>query len=228
METNRTQLLLGEEALLKLENAKILIIGLGGVGGICAEALVRTGIKNLTIIDKDFIEKSNVNRQIIALSSTLNKNKTEVLKHRLLDINPKANVNAVNMFYLKETAGNVNFSEFDYIIDAIDTVSAKIEIVVNAKANNVPVISCMGTGGKSEISCLKIADIYSTSVCPLAKVMRRELKKRGIDSLKVVYSSEEYSKENVKFSKKTPCSTMFVPSAAGLMLASEVVKDLLK
>ncbi len=227
MEINRTELLLGKNSVLKLNNANVCLIGLGGVGGIIAEALVRSGVGNITLIDKDVVEPSNINRQIIALNSTIGQHKADALKNRLLDINPNLNVRALKIFYLPETADEIDFTAFDYVIDAVDTVAAKIEIVLRAKNAGVKVISCMGTGGKTDITALRVSDIYSTSICPLAKVLRRELKKRGVEGLKVVYSTEVQDEDN-KFSKENPCSTMFVPSSAGLLIASEVVKDLLK
>lgn len=224
---NRTELLFGESGVLALKNAHVCVIGLGGVGGITAEALVRSGVGSITLIDKDTVESSNKNRQIIALNSCIGTFKADALKNRLLDINESLNVTAHKTFYLPDTADQIDFSLFDYVIDAVDTITAKIEIVVRAKATGVKVISCMGTGGKSNPLELKVADIYSTSVCPLAKVMRKELKNRGIESLKVVYSTETLEKEN-KFSKTNPCSTMFVPATAGLIMANEVIKDLVK
>lgn len=233
---NRTKLLIGEEALLKLQKSKVIVFGIGGVGGFTAEALVRSGIGNITLVDNDKIEESNLNRQIIATKDSLGKEKTQVALQRLLSINPKANVTAINTFYLPQNAEEIDFSEFDYVIDAVDTVTAKLEIIKRAKAQNVPVISCMGTGRKTDITRLKVDLVSKTSGCPLAKVMRKELKSLGIIDVKVVYSDEERVERKdspsledcVKQSgRPAPASMIFVPAAAGLMLAKEVVFDII-
>ena len=243
---SRTELLLGREALDRLENAHVAIFGIGGVGGYVAEALVRSGIGTFTLVDDDKICLTNLNRQIIATRQTIGKYKTEVMKDRILSINPQAQVNVHNCFFLPENAADFDFASYDYVVDAVDTVTAKIQIIMQAKEAGVPVISCMGVGNKLNPTDLCIADIYKTSICPLAKVMRRELKKRCVKKLKVLYSKEEAMKpiEDTENSCRTHCvcppgtqrtctirraipgSTSFVPSAAGLIIASEVVKDL--
>lgn len=219
---SRTKLLIGDEAFLKLNKKHVAIFGVGGVGSYVTEALARCGIGYLSIVDKDVVDETNINRQLIALCSTVGKPKTEVAKDRILDINPNAKVDASSVFYNKDTAPTFNFSKFDYVIDAIDTVTSKLLIIENAKKAGVPVISCMGTGGKLNPSLLEVTDIKKTHTCPLAKVMRRELKNREIYNLKVVYSPEQ----PVKSEDVIP-SISFVPSSAGLLIASEVVKDLL-
>ena len=245
-EFSRTELLLGETSMLKLYRSRVIIFGVGGVGGYVAEGLARSGIGQIDIVDNDTVALSNINRQIIALHSTLGRDKVDVVKERLLDINPSIIVTPHKCFYLPETADRFNFSEYDYVIDAIDTVTGKIQIIMQAEEAGVPVISSMGCGNKLDPTKLKVADIYSTSVCPLAKVMRRELKKRGIKKLKVVYSEEPALKpgeaeadanaletpsdshqEHAGRKKAVPGSTAFVPSTAGLIIASEVVKDLI-
>ena len=234
----RTSLLLGGGGIDKLRNAKVAVFGVGGVGGYVIEALVRSGVGSLVIVDSDTVCESNLNRQIIALKSTIGKYKVDVMKERILDINPNANVDARRCFYLPETASEFDFSEYDYVVDAVDTVTAKLEIIMQAKKNNVPVISCMGAGNKLDPTKLQIADIYKTSMCPLAKVMRYECKKRGIKKLKVLYSTETPIKpiidnsdtqvqNDTTFKKAIPGSTAFVPSVAGLIIASEVIKDLI-
>lgn len=217
----RTGLLLGEEAVEKLNNSKVLIFGVGGVGGYVAEALVRSGIGSFTLVDKDSVSESNINRQIIALHSTVGRDKVDVLKERMLDINPDVLVDARKCFFLPENAHEFDFTQYDYVIDAVDTVTAKLQIIVQAKEAGVPVISAMGAGNKVCPERFEVADIYKTEVCPLAKVMRRELKKRGIKKLKVVYSKEE-----PVYKGRTPGSIAFAPSVAGLIMAAEVVKDL--
>lgn len=219
---SRTKLLIGDEAFLKLKNKHVAIFGIGGVGSYITEALARCGINNLTIVDKDVVDSTNINRQLIALCSTIGKPKTQVAKERILDINPQAKVDALSVFYNVDTASLFDFSKFDYVVDAIDTVTSKLLIIENAKKAGVPVISCMGTGGKLNPSLFEVTDIKKTHTCPLAKVMRRELKERGIISLKVVYSPEQ----PVKSENVIP-SISFVPSSAGLLIASEVVKDLI-
>ena len=220
---SRTALILGEEALIKLNNAKVAVFGVGGVGSFVCEALARAGIGNLTLIDGDVVAESNINRQLIALHSTLGKPKAEVMKARIADINPEAKVTAINEFYTKENADIINLSDFDYVVDAIDMVTSKLLLIKSCHDPGVPIISSMGAGNKLDGSRFEVADIYSTSVCPLAKVMRRECKALGIKKLKVVYSKEEA----IKTGHTTVGSVSFVPSAAGLIIAGEVIKDLL-
>ena len=217
----RTSLLVGEEAISKLNNSKVLIFGVGGVGGYVAEALARTGVGSITIVDKDMVSESNINRQIIALHSTVGRDKVDVLKERMLDINPDIQVDAKKCFFLPDNAHEFDFAQYDYIVDAVDTVTAKLQIIVQAKEAEVPVISAMGAGNKVHPEMFEIADIYKTEMCPLAKVMRRELKNRGIKKLKVVYS-----KEKPVYKGDVPGSIAFSPSVAGLLMASEVVRDL--
>ena len=217
----RTSLLVGEEAISKLNNSKVLIFGVGGVGGYVAEVLARTGVGSITIVDKDTVSESNINRQIIALHSTVGRDKVDVLKERMLDINPDLDVDARKCFFLPDNASEFDFSQYDYIVDAVDTVTAKLQIIVQAKEAGVPVISAMGAGNKVHPEMFEIADIYKTEMCPLAKVMRRELKERGIKKLKVVYS-----KEKPVYKGDVPGSIAFSPSVAGLLMASEVIRDL--
>jgi tRNA A37 threonylcarbamoyladenosine dehydratase len=230
----RTQLLIGEDNLKKLKTAHVAVFGLGGVGGITCEALVRSGVGNITIIDNDNVDITNINRQIIATSKTVGLPKTQALKDRLLDINPSLNLNAINTFYLPENADNIDMSNYDYVIDAVDTVSAKLEIIKRAKSLGIPVISCMGTGGKLDASKLKVSVIEKTSGCPLARVMRKELKDLGISNVKVVFSEEKVVSQTADQTqlksdgKRAPASMIFVPSVAGLLLAKEVVFDLIK
>lgn len=232
-EFSRTELIIGEEAVKKLQNSKVLLFGVGGVGGYIAEALARSGVGHITMVDNDTVSLTNINRQIIALHSTIGRYKTEVMKERILDINPEADVQIHQCFYLPENADDFDFSEYDYIIDAIDTVTAKIDIIVRAKEKGIPVISAMGAGNKLNPAGFEVTDIYKTSICPLARVMRRELKNRGIKDLKVVYSIEA-PKTPVKESDETtskravPGSISYAPGIAGLMLAGEVIRDLLK
>lgn len=226
---SRTELLLGTEGVLRLKNARVAVFGVGGVGGFAVEALARAGIGTLDLIDKDDISVSNINRQIVATHSTIGKLKTDVAKDRILDINPNAVVNTFHTFYLPETADMFDFTQYDYIIDAIDTVTGKIQLIMEADKTGTPIISSMGAGNKLDASAFKVADIYKTNVCPLAKVMRRELKKRGIKKLKVVYSEEQPLKINAEtqdIRKAVPGSVSFVPSVAGLILAGEVIKDI--
>lgn len=240
---SRTELLLGSEALDKLEGKRVAIFGVGGVGGYVCEALVRSGIGEFDICDDDDVALSNINRQIIATNSTIGRPKVEVMKERMLDINPDVKVNVHQCFFLPENADTFPFEEYDYIVDAVDTVTAKLEIIMRAKEKGIPVISSMGAGNKLDPTRFQVADIYKTSVDPLAKVMRRELKKRGVKKLKVVYSTEEpiaanaSEKANADESlaevpahprRSTPGSISFVPSVVGLIIASEVVKDLIK
>lgn len=236
----RTELLLGEEAINKLQNARVAIFGIGGVGGYVVEALARSGIKEFDLIDNDTVCESNINRQIIATYKTIGMNKVDVMKERILDINPNAIIHTYTCFYLPENASDFEFDKYSYIVDAIDTVTAKIDLVLKAQEFNVPIISSMGTGNKLNPTMLQVSDIYKTNVCPLAKVMRRELKKRNVKKLKVVYSEEEPIKiseemlskyqtntnDNPTSRRSIPGSTAFVPPVAGLIIASEVVKDL--
>ena len=221
----RTQSLIGEEALRKLNSSHIAVFGIGGVGGYVVEALARSGVGTLTLIDNDTIKESNVNRQVIALHSTIGEMKTEAFRKRLLDINPDIKINVINLFFLPETREMIDFSIFDYVVDAIDTVSGKIAIAEECNKSGTPLISSMGTGNKLDPTAFEISDIYKTSVCPLARVMRYELKKRGIKKLKVLYSKETPQKND---SIRTPSSISFVPSVAGFIIAGEVIKDLIK
>ena len=238
---SRTQLLFGKEAMEKLSGSHVAVFGIGGVGGYTVEALVRSGIGAIDLIDDDKVCLTNLNRQIIATRSTIGKYKVDVMKERILDINPKVEVNVHKCFYLPETKDEFDFSQYSYVVDAVDTVTAKIQLVMETKEAGVPIISSMGAGNK-------LADIYKTSVCPLAKVMRRELKKRGVKKLKVVYSKEQPTRpiEDMSISCRTNCicppgaahkcterrdipgSTAFVPSVVGLIIAGEVIKDLAK
>lgn len=218
-EFRRTEMLLG--SIDKLKNAHVAVFGVGGVGGYAVEALVRSSVGEITVVDKDVVSLSNINRQIIALHSTVGMPKVDVIKARAIDINPSVKINTYEMFFLPETSSTFDFSKFDYVVDCVDTVAAKIEIVAKASAAGVPVISAMGAGNKLDPTAFEVADIYSTSVCPLCRVMRKELKSRGIDSLKVVYSKEEPIKTD------GVGSVAFVPSAMGLVIAGEVIKDLL-
>ncbi len=244
----RTEMLLGSEALDTLSGKRVAIFGVGGVGGYVCEALVRCCIGEFDIIDNDNVAESNLNRQIIALHSSIGRSKVEVMKERMLDINPDVKVNVHECFFLPENADSFDFSKYDYVIDAVDTVTAKLEIIMRSKAANVPVISSMGTGNKLNPAMLTVTDISKTQMDPLAKVMRRELKKRGVYKLKVVYSEEQPIKptqpdsqestdkeiattekvDNTGSSRRsTPGSVSFVPSVAGLIIASEVVKDII-
>ncbi len=227
----RTSLLLGDDAIEKLNNSRVAVFGVGGVGGFAVEALARSGVGTLDLIDNDTVALSNINRQIIALHSTVGEYKVDAAKRRVLDINPDAKVNCIRTFYMPDTAHEFDFTKYDYIIDAIDTVTGKLTIIENAYKAGTPVISSMGAGNKLDPTAFTVADISKTSVCPLAKVMRRELKKRGISHLKVVYSQEppltpaDAENENTH-RRSTPGSTAFVPSVAGLIIAGEVIKDL--
>lgn len=228
----RTGLLLSEEAIDKLKSAHVAIFGIGGVGGYVAEALARCGIGRFTLIDNDTVSLSNINRQIIATVDSVGKYKTDVMKDRILSINPNAETKTFHCFFLPgEDAEFLPLSQYDYVVDAIDTVSAKIELAVKSQEEGFPLISSMGTGNKLDPGRFEITDIYKTSVCPLAKVMRRELKARGVNKLKVVYSTEEPRKPYVQITegarRQIPGSISFVPSVAGLMIAGEVVKDLI-
>ena len=231
MQFSRTALLVGEEGVEKLKNSRVAVFGVGGVGGYVVEALARSGVGALELIDKDTVSVSNINRQIIALHSTVGRLKTEVMAERVKDINPDCKVSVRNLFYLPETAGEFDFSSYDYVVDAIDTVSGKLALIEQAKAANIPVISSMGAGNKLNATAFEVADITKTSVCPLARVMRRELKKRGIEHLKVVYSKEEplpSALTDEESGKPIPGSIAFVPSVVGLIIAGEVIKDLIK
>lgn len=235
---SRTELLLGEEAMKKLSNSRVAVFGIGGVGGYAAEALVRSGIGALDLIDSDTVCLSNLNRQIIATHKSIGQYKVDVMRERMMDINPDCKVTVHKCFFLPETKGEFDFSRYSYVVDAVDTVTAKLELVMCCKEAGIPIISSMGAGNKLHPELFEIADIYQTSVCPLAKVMRRELKKRQVKHLKVVYSKEEpltplqaeHSESgNTTIRKRAiPGSTAFVPSVAGLILASEVVRDLIK
>lgn len=229
---SRTEMLIGSAALEKLQNSKAAVFGIGGVGGFAAEALARAGIGHFELIDNDVVSITNLNRQIIALHSTIGRPKTEVMAERIKDINPEADVSVRNCFFLPENADEFDFSSYDYVVDAVDTVTAKLAIISQAKKAGVPVISSMGTGNKLSPAMLEVSDISKTSVCPLAKVMRYELKKRGIKNVKVVYSKENPIKPRFEASdsgerRAVPGSVSFVPSAAGLIIASEVIKDLI-
>ncbi len=210
-----------EESLNKLNNSHVAVFGIGGVGSYVCEALVRGGIGEITLVDHDFVEESNLNRQLVALTSTIGQSKVRVMSERLRDINPNLIVHEKEIFYLPETSDQFPFEDYDYVVDAVDTVTAKINIIEKCAQANIPVISSMGTGNKLRPEMFEVTDIYKTSVCPLAKIMRHELKKRGITSLKVVYSKEEPI-----IKSQTPSSASFVPGAAGLLLAGEVIKDL--
>lgn len=233
----RTELLIGKEAVKKLNNSRVAVFGIGGVGGHCAEALVRSGVGTIDIVDNDVIAESNINRQIVALHSTIGRYKTEVMKERLLDINPDVKVNEYRCFFLPENASQFPFDKYDYVVDAVDTVTAKIAIIMAAQEHGTPVISSMGAGNKLHPEMFEIADIYKTSVCPLAKVMRQELKKRGVKKLKCVYSKEEPLQPTEESfggelpapdasRRSVPGSSAFTPSVAGLIIAGEVIRSL--
>ncbi len=233
---SRTELLIGKEGVKALSKAKVAVFGVGGVGGYAVEAMARSGVGHFLLVDNDRVALSNINRQIIATEKTVGKYKVDVMKERIGDINPKAEVEVRRCFFLPENSAEFDFSSFSYVIDAVDTVTAKIEIIMKAKESGVPVISSMGAGNKLDPTAFIVDDIYKTSVCPLAKVMRRELKKRGVESLKVVYSKEPPLKpleaespeteDSPNRKRQTPGSIAFVPSVAGLILGGEVVKDL--
>ena len=227
---SRTEALFGKDAMEKLQNSRVIVFGVGGVGGHATEALVRSGIGHIAIVDFDIVEETNINRQLVALTSTIGKSKVEALKERLLDINPELDIEAIEKFYLPENEKEFDLSKYDYIVDAVDNMSAKISLVVRANELNVPIISAMGAGNKVEPTMLEVSDIYKTSVDPLAKILRHELRSRGIKKLKVVYSKEEPIKVDLKDEKRRaiPGSTSFVPPAMGLIIASEVIKDLIK
>ena len=215
--------LIGDEGLSKLKESKVIVFGLGGVGSYAAEALARSGVGNLALVDADKVCLSNLNRQLIALHSTVGKLKVDVAAERIYDINPDCVVTKYPVFYMPENADEIDLSQFDYIVDCIDTITAKIELAVRSQAIGVPIISCMGTGNKLDPTKLQVTDISKTSVCPLARVMRLELRKRGINHLKCVFSTEE----PIRTGNPEPGSTAFVPSTAGLLIASAVIRDLL-
>lgn len=243
---SRTELLLGKEGMERLKNARVAVFGVGGVGGYVCEALVRSGVGSFDLVDDDKVCLTNLNRQIIATRSTVGQYKVDVMKERMLDINPDVQVETYKCFFLPENADDFPFAEYDYVVDAVDTVTAKIELVMKCQSMGVPIISSMGAGNKLDASAFQVADIYKTKMCPLAKVMRRELKKRGVKKLKVVYSEEKPTRpiEDMAISCRTHCicppgaahkcterrdipgSVAFVPSVAGLIVAGEVVKDL--
>ncbi len=222
----RTERLLGDSAMETLKNSHVAVFGVGGVGGYVVEALVRSGVGEIDVFDNDTVAESNINRQIIATTETIGKLKVDAIKERALLINPDVKVNTYNCFYMPDNADNYDLSKYSYIVDAIDTVTAKIELIKRAKAVNVPIISSMGTGNKLEASSLQVADIKKTEMCPLARAMRRELKSRGITSLKVVYSKEKPIVPDD--GDRTPASVAFVPAAAGFIIAGEIIKDLIK
>lgn len=237
MRFSRTGLLIGKEGLDKLKSARIAVFGIGGVGAYVAEALARSGVGSLDLIDNDTVDISNINRQLIALTSTVGRFKTEVMRERINDINSDCRVYEHRFFYLPENRDEIDFTKYDYIVDAVDTISAKIDIIVRAKELDIPVISSMGAGNKLNPADFEVADIYDTSVCKLAKVMRRELKARGVTDLKVVYSKEintlryeaELDEKSLSSKKRSiPASIAFVPPVVGLIIASEVVKDIIR
>ena len=232
---SRSAILLGEEAVSKVRKARDAVFGVGGVGGYTVEALARCGVGHLDLIDSDTVSISNINRQILATHSTVGMLKVEAAKNRILDINPECTVRTYPIFYLPETAEQFDFTQYDYIVDCIDTVTGKLQLVERAVAVETPIICSMGTGNKLDASAFQVADISKTSMCPLARIMRKELKKRGINHLKVVYSQEEALTPDVDpeelartGKRQIPGSVAFVPGAAGLILAGEVVKDLIK
>lgn len=240
---SRTQLIFGEEAMEILANSRVAVFGVGGVGGYTVEALARSGVGAIDLIDDDKVCVTNINRQIIALGSTVGMYKVDAAEKRIHDINPQCRVTCHKMFYMPETADKLDFSQYDYVVDAIDTVTGKIEIIMQAKAAGVPVISSMGAGNKVDPTAFEVADIYKTSVCPLARVMRYQLKRRGVKKLKVVYSKEQPIAPQGKAAedgsgntdmrtgaarRSTPGSNAFVPSVAGLIIGGEVIKDLIR
>ena len=243
---SRTQLLLGEKGMEKLHRAKVAVFGIGGVGGCTVEALARSGVGSFVLVDDDKVCLTNLNRQIIATRRTVGRYKTEVMKERILEINPEAEIEERRCFYLPENADEFDFSDYSYVVDAVDTVSAKLELIVRAQSQGIPVISCMGAGNKLDPGKFEVADIYRTTMCPLARVMRRELKKRGIKRQKVIFSTEKPVRpmEDMSISCRTHCicppgaahkcterrdipgSVAFVPAVAGYMIAGEVIKDI--
>ncbi len=234
---DRTKRLLGEDAMIKLKSSHVAVFGIGGVGGHAAEALIRSGVGEITIVDSDEVAESNINRQLIATTKTIGRKKVEVMKEHLLEINPEVKIHVFDCFFLPETKELFDFSSYDYVIDAVDTVTAKIALVEACREVDVPIVSSMGAGNKLDPTAFEVTDIYKTSVCPLAKVMRKELKSRGIKHLKVVYSKEiplepiedeKFVSDEKRSRRATPGSIAFVPSVAGLILAGEVIKDLAK
>lgn len=228
---SRTELLIGSKAVKKLANSRVAVFGVGGVGGYVVEALVRSGVGILDLIDNDDVSISNINRQIIATTKTVGRSKVDVAKERALEINPNVKINTYQMFYTSETSGQFDFSQYDYVVDAIDTVGGKLSLVEKSKSAGTPIICAMGAGNKLDPTMFEVADISQTSVCPLARVMRTELKKRNISGVKVVYSKEIPQKSDLideKTGKSIPGSISFVPSVVGLIIASEVIKDLIK
>lgn len=229
---SRTALLLGEGAIQKLASSRVAIFGLGGVGGYCLEALARSGVGEFDLVDADRIDTTNLNRQILALRSTVGRLKTEVAAERVRDINPAANVRTYSIFYTDESALLFDFSQYDYVVDAVDTVASKVSLALRAQEASVKIISCMGAGNKLDPTVFEVTDIYKTSVCPLARAMRSQLKKVGVKSLKVVYSKEQPTQIDNSAAQKrasgrpSPASCAFVPSVAGLIMAGEVIKDL--
>ena len=221
---SRTELLIGKKSIEILKNAHVAVFGVGGVGGFTVEALARSGIQHIDIIDNDTVVESNINRQIIATHSSIGKYKVDVMKERILDINPDAEVNAYKCFYLPETKDQFDFKKYDYVVDAVDTVTAKIQLIMQAKEAGTKIICAMGAGNKLDPTQFEVADISKTSVCPLARVMRQECKKRGIKDVKVVYSKEKPAIST----SQAPGSIAFVPSVAGLIIAGEVIKDIIK
>jgi len=219
----RTKLLIGSDGINKLQNRRVAVFGVGGVGGHTAEALCRCGIGAIDIFDGDVIDITNINRQIIATHKTVGRNKVDVMKERLLEINPQLQIRAQKIFYLPDVADTIDLSVYDYVVDAIDTMTAKLELICRAKTHDVPIICSMGAANKLDPSVFEVADIYCTSVCPMARVMRNELRKRNVEKLKVVYS-----KETPAVKERIPASVSFVPPVAGLILAAEVFKDLIK
>ncbi len=228
---SRTAKVLGENSIEVLSHCRVAVFGIGGVGGHAVEALARAGIGSIDIIDSDTVSESNINRQTVALHSTVGRPKVQVMRDRILDINPECKVTAHQCFYLPETAENFDFSQYDYVLDCVDTVAAKIDIICRAKELNIPIISAMGAGNKLDPTAFKVADIFETKVCPLARIMRTNLKKRGVRSLKVVYSEEiplSSTEKDPETGRSIPGSLPFVPSVMGLIMAGETVKDLVK
>ena len=223
---SRTELLIGKDNIQKLANSKIIVYGIGGVGSFAVEGLVRAGIENIILVDNDVIAPSNLNRQIHATITNIGKLKVDCMKERILSINPKVNVETYIPQDIEEEEETLIDNTIDYVVDAVDTITTKLKLIQKAKEKQVPIISCMGTGNKLDPTKFEIADIYKTAVCPLAKVMRKELKKRGINDLKVLYSKEEPIKHDVE--SRTPASISFVPSVAGMIMAGEVIKDIIK
>ena len=222
---SRTELLIGSQAMERLAGSRVAVFGIGGVGGFVCEALVRSGVGSFDLIDSDIVSITNLNRQIIATRKTMGRDKVEVMKERILEINPEARVTTRKCFFLPENAQDIPFDEYDYIVDAMDTVTAKIELIMRAREKGIPIISSMGTGNKLDPSAFRITDLFKTNVCPLARVMRREMKKRGVKKLKVLYSEEKPIPRYID--QSTPGSISFVPAVAGLMIGGEVIKDLI-